>query len=41
LNAFAISVRDEVVLERMQVVLLDTVQETMQPTSLTLWVRET
>jgi hypothetical protein len=39
LNAFAESVRDEVDLGRLQAMLLETVGETMQPSSLSLWVR--
>jgi len=40
LSEFAVQIRDEVDLQRMQVMVLDTVRETMQPSSLSLWVRE-
>jgi len=40
LNNFAESVQDEVDLERMQDALLSTVEETMQPHTVSLWLKE-
>jgi len=40
LNSFAESVQDEVDLERMQNALLSTVEETMQPGHVSLWLKE-
>ena len=40
LNNFAESVQDEVDLERMQEALLSTVEETMQPHTVSLWLKE-
>ncbi len=39
LTTFSETIRDEVDLERMQAMLLDTVGDTMQPSSLSLWLR--
>lgn len=40
LASFGEALRDEVDLERMQTALMSTVQRTMQPTALSLWMRE-
>ena len=40
LSSFGESVRDEVDLERIQIALLSTVQDTMQPSTVSLWMRE-
>jgi len=40
LSSFGESVRDEVDLERIQIALLSTVQDTIQPSTVSLWMRE-
>jgi len=41
LKAFGLTVRNEVKLEMLSNRLLDVVEETMEPQSLTLWIRKT